>query len=847
MASDAAAKSHRRNTPRHLFGVYSTMFALVAAANWYSMRRVPAPLPSTAPANVFSEERAMLHVRHLADVIGDRQVSTPGLEEAARYLLSVFDGLAEEAARSRPDLVVEASIEKVTDSMTLKAFGHTFGNAYVGLSNVVLRIAPARGPGARAPAVLVNSHFDSAMGSVGASDAATCIGVMLEVARVVVANRGRSPAAPLVLLLNGGEETLMQAAHGFMRHGAHAPGLGAFVNLESTGPWGPDVLFQSSLDWTLPAYARSAPHPRGNTVFQDFFDLGLIPADTDYRLFSYRRAGSLPGIDVAQVFDGLAYHTNQDVADRVRPGTLQSMGENTLAATLEFARVLGSGQPPPASAPGDGYVAFDLAGLRMVVYSYALASRLHHVPLVILFQVLLGSLLLPAANPRALRGFGLKAAAGGTLRAFFSVLLALVVPALLGATRALVTGAPIAWYGRYWQVYCTFFPAALAGLLLPYVLCTRRSFQPDAMVQSLGSATFHAAVASILAAHGIYAGYLNALWATGTILAVVLAWARPGPVTSLLAAALMALPLLVSMPVAVTALLYVTEKIGLAGAAPGLLGLVIGDVAIGTLAGVAVYLCAGTLTPHLAARLGRAGRPALLGLLALSAAAGGWSSAAGGAAPYTPWAPKRLFVQHHHAPASAPGQGLEARWTVSAIDGFPVASTLPPHLLQHARPTTEPYWETVYPLNRLMQGLDMPAPPLENDTALPTLTTVAYGASPADASLLRWELELGLVEAGLGMVNCTGAASAWSFGEELAPVQTQGGFPAHLTRFSTAWGSKALRFWIDAAPGQVLSLTTHVAHLDATPATQEFLAQLPDWVSPVIMTTVQQKWNLEFR
>lgn len=250
-------------------------------------------------------------------------MSTPGLEEAARYLLSVFDGLAEEAARSRPDLVVEASIEKVagarwwcwwgacllwaipprpctwlarclscvlrprpfttnphppspqvTDSMTLKAFGHTFGNAYVGLSNVVLRIAPARGPGARAPAVLVNSHFDSAMGSVGASDAATCIGVMLEVARVVVANRGRSPAAPLVLLLNGGEETLMQAAHGFMRHGAHAPGLGAFVNLESTGPWGPDVLFQSSLDWTLPAYARSAPHPRGNTVFQDFFDLG---------------------------------------------------------------------------------------------------------------------------------------------------------------------------------------------------------------------------------------------------------------------------------------------------------------------------------------------------------------------------------------------------------------------------------------------------------------------------------------------------------------------------------------------------------------------------------------------
>lgn len=27
--------------------------------------------------------------------------------------------------------------------------------------------------------------------------------------------------------------------------------LGAFINLESTGPWGPDVVFQHTGDWTL--------------------------------------------------------------------------------------------------------------------------------------------------------------------------------------------------------------------------------------------------------------------------------------------------------------------------------------------------------------------------------------------------------------------------------------------------------------------------------------------------------------------------------------------------------------------------------------------------------------------
>ena len=99
-----------------------------------------------------------------------------------------------------------------------------------------------------------------------------------------------------------------------------AKDLGAFINLESTGSWGPDLLFQHTGDWTLQAsspacgggraggacaacrhlpglqaaccllvpalnthsmlcvsvqaYARSAPRPRGTTLAQDFFDMG---------------------------------------------------------------------------------------------------------------------------------------------------------------------------------------------------------------------------------------------------------------------------------------------------------------------------------------------------------------------------------------------------------------------------------------------------------------------------------------------------------------------------------------------------------------------------------------------
>ncbi len=61
---------------------------------------------------------------------------------------------------------------------------------------------------------------------------------------MIVADPDIQLAVPLLLLLNGGEETILTAAHGFMKTSKWAPSVGAFINLESTGPAGPDVLFQ---------------------------------------------------------------------------------------------------------------------------------------------------------------------------------------------------------------------------------------------------------------------------------------------------------------------------------------------------------------------------------------------------------------------------------------------------------------------------------------------------------------------------------------------------------------------------------------------------------------------------
>ena len=72
------------------------------------------------------------------------------------------------------------------------------------------------------------------------------MGVALEVARTFVQNPALTLPAPVTFLLNGGEEPILPAAHGFITQSRFVKDLGAFINLESTGPGGPDIIFQYS-------------------------------------------------------------------------------------------------------------------------------------------------------------------------------------------------------------------------------------------------------------------------------------------------------------------------------------------------------------------------------------------------------------------------------------------------------------------------------------------------------------------------------------------------------------------------------------------------------------------------
>ena len=87
------------------------------------------------------------------------------------------------------------------------------------------------------------------------------MGTALELARVLIASPAINLTSPVLFLFNGGEETVLTAAHGFMAASKWAPGVGAFINIESTGPAGPDVLFQHTGAHACPFHSMTVLSP----------------------------------------------------------------------------------------------------------------------------------------------------------------------------------------------------------------------------------------------------------------------------------------------------------------------------------------------------------------------------------------------------------------------------------------------------------------------------------------------------------------------------------------------------------------------------------------------------------
>ncbi len=260
------------------------------------------PLATAKPAvlDLFDVSGAMIHVRHLADVIGERPAGGPGERAAAEYIAAELSSWGY-AAR-----LVDVPLPN-------------------GLTSVNV-IAERRGTSDYR--FVLGAHFDTKSPSPGANDNATGVGVVLEIARQLA---DMSPVATIEFAFFGAEERIdgntdhhhygsrarvaamssaeMQATVGMVSVDMIGYGPGFHVRTMRRGP--------QSLSNALLAYAKD--RGMSTTYLKD-------PGSSGW---SDHEAYELAGVPAAWVEwrDDPVYHTAGDTASHVQTSKVDAAGE----------------------------------------------------------------------------------------------------------------------------------------------------------------------------------------------------------------------------------------------------------------------------------------------------------------------------------------------------------------------------------------------------------------------------------------------------------------------------------------------------------------------------------------
>ncbi len=355
------------------------LLAAVTVASVLSLQP-PSPRPATAPAGVFSAQRAYAHVQQIGREV--HVTGSPAADGVRDYILDTLknDGLSPE----------------VQDTVGVNA--GKFGEGTMArVRNVIAKIDGQSSTGR----LILMAHYDSVQVSYGANDDGAGVSTMLEVARALTS--GPKLRNDVVLVFTDAEEACLCGAEAFVNQYPLARDPAVVLNLESRGSSGPAVMFQTSDGnrGVVSVYAKVAPHPVATSVAVEVYR--LLSNDTDFT--PVLTAGRFTGLNAAYIDGSSAYHSPLDRPSNVDVGSLQAHGDNALALAREFGRVdLG-----PLMRPSSGdETYFPLPGGLLFRYPGAL-----NWPLAVLALLAVAALGWLARRrgltsvPRLIAGFGL--------------------------------------------------------------------------------------------------------------------------------------------------------------------------------------------------------------------------------------------------------------------------------------------------------------------------------------------------------------------------------------------------------------------------------------------------------
>ncbi|CAK4072245.1 unnamed protein product [Aphanomyces euteiches] len=496
----ASSSEEERRKSRHVSLLFVVLWlaSLVGFAFWRHLW-LPTPKGLDAPRTEFSEARARVFLEELQSIDGFRTVGSVSNEiETPRWLLNHLETL--ENACVDP-CQMEIDIQRPTGAFGLN-FLSQFQNVYANVSNILVRVQRTNHT-ETTPALLLSSHYDAAVGAGAASDDGVNIAIMLEILQNTIA--GQLPLHhALVFNFNGAEETMLQAAHGFITQHPWKKQVAAFINLEATGAGGRELLFQTGSDILAMAYAKGAPYPHASTIAQEVFQSGVVPGITDYEV--YESHGDVAGMDFAYVANGYVYHTQLDDISRIQQGAVQRFGDNiqgTMRVLLADPDTLAS-----ISSESQRHIFFDVFGFATLTYTENVGGWINYM-VVVLAAVYCG-----IWSPL-------------TLRQRFSGLFQLIKMsaaaflAPLPVALVLAHTAPLSWFAspatRLWVFVC---PSAVAFLTF---FPTKANMAR--MTQSFleGLTLLWMLLSAALMCFGIQSVYLCIIWVFFPLLSFVVA------------------------------------------------------------------------------------------------------------------------------------------------------------------------------------------------------------------------------------------------------------------------------------------------------------------------------------
>ncbi|GBM24991.1 Endoplasmic reticulum metallopeptidase 1 [Araneus ventricosus] len=279
------------------FIIFATYFSIFLFVLYCDLMRFPSPVSvdslkksSGTRGLQFSEERARNFVVELSSIGPKPTGSYENEVIAVDYITRQLEYIK---SHTKPVNKIDIDLQKTSGCFDL-TFKDGMTSCYKNVKNIIAKIGPQKSANR---SIIINCHFDSVPTSPGASDDLVSCAVMLEIL-ITLSQYDQALPTEVIFLFNGAEENILQAAHGFITQHPWAKTAVGFVNMEACGAGGKQMLFQADRErtWLLLAYANGTPFPQGSVVAQDIFQNGLVPSDTDYRIFDH--FGDIPGLNL---------------------------------------------------------------------------------------------------------------------------------------------------------------------------------------------------------------------------------------------------------------------------------------------------------------------------------------------------------------------------------------------------------------------------------------------------------------------------------------------------------------------------------------------------------------------